>query len=278
MKAEERKELVTNTLADKMGKFVQKVKGGPSRRTLFWVVLLAVVGLGVFFYFRYKGLEREEEGRGWSHLGSAATAHPVRRYKFIQDLAKAKDFATKKPGMTATAILQTYDGQRALTLAVKKASVAERLPQGPSITGLSMLGVLDKNYDILEKEWKNDPVLQAQMAYARSVVTETRALLDKVSAEAPKAWQVLDPDGLRKKSFLEAAKGYYEHVATEYADLPQGLMAKEHLEKLNNSTEFAKIRLFYANLAAGLGINEEQITRLDRELRFKEALPKFAPE
>src|SRR5262245_46669290 len=46
MKAEERKELETNILADRMGKMLTKAKGGPGRSTVLFVVS-ALIGLGI---------------------------------------------------------------------------------------------------------------------------------------------------------------------------------------------------------------------------------------
>jgi hypothetical protein len=52
MKAEHRKALQTNTLAQELTRVVEGIKKGPSRSTLFWLALFAV-GLGIFFTFRY---------------------------------------------------------------------------------------------------------------------------------------------------------------------------------------------------------------------------------
>src|SRR5438128_2541081 len=47
MKAEHRKELETNILADKMGKFITGAKTGPSRGSVRYLVIAAVVVLAI---------------------------------------------------------------------------------------------------------------------------------------------------------------------------------------------------------------------------------------
>jgi len=42
MKAEHRKELETNALAERMGRVVQGMKQAPQKRTMLWMVLVAV--------------------------------------------------------------------------------------------------------------------------------------------------------------------------------------------------------------------------------------------
>ena len=60
MKAEHRKQLETNILADRLGKFVEGFKQGPSRTT--WIVAgAALVILLLFFIWRYFAASSEEK-------------------------------------------------------------------------------------------------------------------------------------------------------------------------------------------------------------------------
>ena len=61
MKAEERKELETNKLADSIGRMFEKAKQGPSRNTIIVtsVLVLAVVLFYTWRYFRNKSLQNE---------------------------------------------------------------------------------------------------------------------------------------------------------------------------------------------------------------------------
>src|SRR4051812_15134235 len=82
MKAEHRKELETNTLADRMGRAVQGVQH-QSRRTLLFVVL-GVIGsfLVLFLVFRFYQVRRVETSQNWEMLEDGS-------HRFIEGLIKA---------------------------------------------------------------------------------------------------------------------------------------------------------------------------------------------
>src|SRR5262249_53330511 len=68
MKAEHRKELQTNALADRMGRLLQRMKTPPKKRSLLlWLlVIAAVVAVGVWWYGRRQRSENEE--KQWTEL------------------------------------------------------------------------------------------------------------------------------------------------------------------------------------------------------------------
>src|SRR5262249_17758559 len=71
MKAEKRKALETNVLADKLGKAVEGLKQGPSRRTLVYVGI-AVLALLVYFTWRYFSTSSEKgSSERWFKLDQA---------------------------------------------------------------------------------------------------------------------------------------------------------------------------------------------------------------
>ena len=53
MKAEHRKELETNILADRMGNLIQKMKGGPKRRSIVYVVVALLLCGVAFIVYQY---------------------------------------------------------------------------------------------------------------------------------------------------------------------------------------------------------------------------------
>lgn len=246
MKAEERKELETNVLADKLGKVVQTVKGGPNRRAVFWVLILGVIAVVGFFYVRNRALSREEKMQGWAFLGSAATAPDHRRGLFLEQTRTS--FPREKAGLTAWLIPIVQGGQ----MNVYTSSLPSDLIQ--PLKGLKGLAVVGKFLSDQEDAMKDEPLLQSQMAYLRCVILETQALLDSSrEIDAPALWKDLDPQGTHKtKKFLDAAKDEYERVATEFKDTPMGLLAQERLDRLNNTTEFEQIRQFYDQISSQL--------------------------
>lgn len=65
MKAEQRKELETNTLADRMGQAMQKAKAAPRRAVLLYGTIGAVCLVAVFLFYRYLDSTRLESSEGW---------------------------------------------------------------------------------------------------------------------------------------------------------------------------------------------------------------------
>ena len=65
MKAEHRKELETNILADRMGNLIQRMKGGPKRRTIVYVFLsLLLVLISIIVYFYWQG-DKGADAQRW---------------------------------------------------------------------------------------------------------------------------------------------------------------------------------------------------------------------
>jgi tetratricopeptide (TPR) repeat protein len=92
MKAQHRKELKTNSLAEALGEFVQGLKAPPSTTTIvFWVFVLLAVGLGIGWWF-------------WS-AQAAQTASAL----WLQDanatnLDELQSIADKNPGTVAARV------------------------------------------------------------------------------------------------------------------------------------------------------------------------------
>jgi tetratricopeptide (TPR) repeat protein len=83
MKAEHRKELETNVLADRLGRFIEGVKEGPSPTT--WLVLFVVaIAVVLIFVWRYFTHEAEaKSGARWVRLDSLTSAGDLE--DFIKD-------------------------------------------------------------------------------------------------------------------------------------------------------------------------------------------------
>jgi tetratricopeptide (TPR) repeat protein len=95
MKAEHRKELQTNTLAQTLGQAVQGLKEGPSRGT---VLVLVLVGLALvlFFTWRYFSTSARETDSGhWLQWDDLTT--PAQLDAFLQD----KDLDGTEQGLLA---------------------------------------------------------------------------------------------------------------------------------------------------------------------------------
>ena len=86
MKAEHRKELQTNVLADKLGRVLQNMRAGPSRGTvvLLTVAVLAVV-LGLVWYYFWKSKE-ESTSRLWLRWDGITTEQELQSFADDKDI------------------------------------------------------------------------------------------------------------------------------------------------------------------------------------------------
>ena len=90
MKAEHRKELQTNALADRMGRFFQRMKARPRKKSVFlwFVVILVVVVAGGYLWVRSKkssahttqrACPSAKEGRGTAAAGAGGLSSAMPR-------------------------------------------------------------------------------------------------------------------------------------------------------------------------------------------------------
>src|SRR5437870_3003389 len=68
MKAEQRKELETNTLADRMGQAMQRVKASPRRTFLIYLVILALIVVGLYVGIRWRITSQLQSSQQWIQL------------------------------------------------------------------------------------------------------------------------------------------------------------------------------------------------------------------
>lgn len=66
MKAEHRKELQTNVLADHLGKAIQGIKDGPSRGTMIFVGVVALAGLLIFVWWYFWSTSQAADSARWT--------------------------------------------------------------------------------------------------------------------------------------------------------------------------------------------------------------------
>ena len=85
MKAEHRKELQTNVLADRLGKAIQGIKEGPSRGTMLIVGGAALVGLLVFLWWYFATSAREAASARWVQWDTLSTPAALEGFAQTKD-------------------------------------------------------------------------------------------------------------------------------------------------------------------------------------------------
>jgi hypothetical protein len=255
MKAEERKELETNVLADRVGKMVQKMKSGPSRRTVTWIVVILIAAAAVFLYFRNRSLREGERQKGWQYLAMTRVVDPREQGELMGLVLKSH--GKEKSGLVAKVNLYY----------VNLARVQQSFPSDP-FRALLTLAEFSQLYEELKKECKDDPLLLPEVTYHQGVIYEYRSILDSgvggLGGGFAKAWAHLDPDGVRgSATFLGRAKEIYEGLAASHPDSAYGKKASKKLEELDDPARQKERETLYVEWRAQIS---QRISGFEREL------------
>lgn len=198
MKAEQRKELETNTLADKMGNVMQRVKSSPRRTFFTYLIVFGVLAFAAWFGWQYYSEQRAGSSEQWVKIYDAAGNH-------IDELAgKEKETNAGKAARFQIAWLLYWD------LGIKTLATD---PTG-SLKNLKNAGGI---YALLAEECKDDPLFEPQAMLGRAVVEESMAV------------QNLD--------HLKKAKDHYEAVVDKYKDkdCAEAKFAQQRLESFGKN-------------------------------------------
>ncbi len=193
MKAEHRKELMTNTLAHRLGEAVQTMKEGPSRST---VVVLAIVGLIVILVliWRYLASSAEDaDSARWLKWGSLAT--PDQLKAFLED----KEIEGQAQGRLARveeARRSLYDGLRQLGNAGTRKKARDDIERAAGL------------YDKLADECADKPLLHQQVLQGSAKAHESLGEADQ-------------------------ARRYYQQLLDKYPDTVLGRDAAEQIQRLD---------------------------------------------
>jgi hypothetical protein len=232
MKAEQRRELETNALADRMGHLVQRMKTQPRRSTVYYVVGVLLLIVVVFVVWRWFRMSQLENANRWEmiNVGSA---------QYLDHL-KEKESETN-PGKAAKFQIAWY---RYWDLGVK------RLGIGGGMEGIKQLDASAAEYRKLAEECTGDKLWEPEAMYGLAVIEETKAVMN------------LDA--------LDRAKGLYENLKAKYPESARGKLADEWLQNADNKEKFAKLREFYQELHTSLNIIDFEA--LNRQLRQNQNL------
>ena len=218
MKAEERKHLKENDLAERLGRIWGAVASGSTTNTIIWGVIL--VGLAVAIGWRYYANStyqaRSEEWTAVERAGSAADLE-----KIIND----------HPGTVVARIaklhLNRYQMDRALGHIAGSVS-DERLKAANSLEEIR------NSYLELSKSISNEPELIQE-----SLMQAAKA--DEVLSAIPKADNAKEP-----RESLDTAQKAYEELAKRYPESYLGKQAAQRAQEIDDHK--TQIRFFYDSL------------------------------
>jgi hypothetical protein len=223
MKAEQRKELETNALADRMGHLMQRMKTQPRRSAMYWVVGGIVLLVVAILTIRWFQVSREENSTRWRMLD-------LQSQRALQFLA-SKDNADTNAGKAARfelAWLYYWEG------GVKRLGVDGN-------KALETLQDVAAEYRKLAEDCAGDPIWEPEALYGQAVIEETQAVVN------------LD--------HLEAAKRLYEDLATKHKDSARGKLAAKWVENYQSDKGKQELKDFYQQMQTALDIRDQNAFR-----------------
>jgi hypothetical protein len=234
MKAEQRKELETNALADRMGHLMQRMKTQPRRSTIYYVLGAVAIVVVLFVIYRTVATSRQHNSQNWFMVEQGTD----------RDLAQLlKDSRDTNPGKAAQFQVAWYLYWDA---GVKRLGVGDG--------GMSALQRLEEaalEYEKLAKECSGDKLWEPEAMYGLAVIEETKAVVN------------LDA--------LDRAKRLYEDLKAKYPDTARGKLAEEWLTNAENKEKYQQLRDFYQDLHTSLNIRD--LNALKNRLNPKDLLP-----
>jgi tetratricopeptide (TPR) repeat protein len=216
MKAEHRKELQTNLLADRMGRLIKNVKSG-SRSTSIttWAIVGVVLATIVGWYIA--NMFKEKQTSPWVQLESSPDFGAVDELGSLQTTKTYNEIIQNYPGTTAA---RTARFQKARLLLQKGLTTFYSTnTHGQALDDLERAREL---YKELVPECKNLSVLEEDAILGLAMAEESLAGIPK-------------KDGDESRGNLDEASKWYQKLVTDFPDSFQGQRAKKRLEDIQEN-------------------------------------------
>jgi hypothetical protein len=219
MKAEQRKELETNTLADKVGQAMQRVKGSSRRSAIIYFLVGVALLIALFFAYRWYDLSKKENSLAWLMFDDGSQDHLLQLQKLESPAGRAARFQIAW-------ILYWEEGVRMIGVN----------PPG----ALKALKEASVRYEALAKECAeaDDKIFEPQALLGVAVCEETRAVQDL--------------------ALLTQAKASYAKILSvhdgKYKESAAGIFAQKRLDQMNDKTKLKEMELVYEELQKSLQV------------------------
>jgi hypothetical protein len=221
MKAEQRKALETNFLADRMGRVVKRMKERPKRSTVLYVVLGLVVVVAILVFVMMRRGAARQASANWVELEDGHRAYIAR---LVQEAGETN---AGKAANFQFAWLRMWE------LGLK------RLAADPAGARDSLKSA-QKMYKLLAEQCADDPVLGPEALYNVALIEESLAVEDRDN--------------------LKSARKRYQEVVDKYKDSAHAKKAEERVKLLEpDSRSYREIADFYADLQASLRVRKDDI-------------------
>jgi len=232
MKAEQRKELETNALADRMGHLMQRMKTQPRRSTMYYVVGMIAVVVVFALAIRWLQVSRQSDSERWYKLYNQTGP-------MLQNLAQAEgDTNAGKAAKFEFAWRIFWEGG------------IKRIGVGNATEAMDNLDSAAGLYRKLAEECSGDPLWEPEALYGLAVIEETHAV------------ENLDA--------LDRAKVLYENLAKNHKESARGKLAAQWLENYETPRGKQELQNIYQELHTSLGVIDRNfLKKLQQDLGKK---------
>ncbi len=215
MKAEQRKELETNTLADRVGQAMQRVKGSSRRSMVIYFIIALALLIALWLGYRELSFRKQTTSLHWVMLDDGSDPH-------LRQLASLETPAGRSARLQIAWLIYWEQGVR--MVGVDPAGAMKAVSDASSF------------YAQIAKECKDadDKIFEPQALLGIAVCEETR--------------------GAQDRSSLARAKDAYAKVFDSYPESAEGKFAKKRLDLMNDKTKFKELEIVYEDFQKTLMI------------------------
>jgi hypothetical protein len=249
MKAEHRKELQTNALADRINRFFRGVKTKTqSTSTLFWVIVVLLVGavIGGWWYFRWSS--NRSRSAMWVAMDTAvgekqfAEEEQGTKIPFHGGTDRLKKLQDAEDELTN--IIDQHKGSKAALMArfqlaqltLRSKGIDMLAERGKTPFALASIKEAQKQYEALADDCKDDPFWCPKALLGKALCVETLTLED------PKN--------------LDRAIALYRELVDGHGDSAAGQEAAGRLKQLTSRSGRNRVEEFYSTLKEKLSLNK----------------------
>lgn len=224
MKAEERKHLKENELAERLGRLWQYLASGSTTNTIIWGLILVGLALAI----------------GWRYYSAATARNRSLEWSAVERASSAADLEqiiNDHPGTVVARIARVHLTRYQMDDAL--ARVAAPLSDD-RVKAANALVDVRARYAELAKEFTDQPELIQESLMGVAKADEVLAAIPKV--ESPK----------EPRETLDAAQAAYEELAKRYPESYFGKQASKRSEEIKDHK--LQIRGFYDSLMEAHGV------------------------
>ena len=242
MKAEHRKELQTNALADRLGRFVQNMKSTTqSSSVLVWVIIILVLAGLVGLWLYWRSSSKNARSLTWVTLDNLSARAEGGTLGLTEEI---RTEATRKE----------LQGIIDNSSSPKSAAMMARLK-------LAEINLQPRGLDLLPRFGLTNEAL-ANLKKARDEFDQIAEDSDKGSPWKPQALlnkaRALEGLAVEDLKNLKEAGKVYEEVAGEFPDTAAGKEAARRAKEFKDKSQREKLEKFYTELRDQLHVGSEK--------------------